>query len=252
MILLKIGGSVITRKSGYRQMNEKNIDKIASSIARAWKKSKGKLILVNGAGSFGHAVVLKHGINDGIKNTKHLIGFAEVHEACSSLSFALSRSLISKGVPAVVIPPLLIFEQKGKRLVKSNISPVKKALSLGCLPILHGTMVFDSALGASVMSGDKMMAALSPLASVIAFGTDVDGVLDSRSCVIPLITRRNLSSLKSLGTRKGDVTGGMLGKVTELFKMRGKTVYIFNLNKVSNLDALLSKGSLQKCTKIKS
>ena len=62
------------------------------------------MVLVHGAGSFGHALVMKHGIAEGVKNTAQKLGYADTHAACSELSLLLVETLILEGVPASVDP----------------------------------------------------------------------------------------------------------------------------------------------------
>ncbi|VVB98459.1 Isopentenyl phosphate kinase [uncultured archaeon] len=81
MKILKIGGSFITRKSGYREPDAQNIQKMAKSVALIWKKGIRDFVLVHGAGSFGHALVLKYGINDGVKTREQNLGYAHTHAA---------------------------------------------------------------------------------------------------------------------------------------------------------------------------
>ena len=55
LMILKLGGSVITDKStSYATADEKNIELIANEILKCKKDFNFKLIIVHGAGSFGH------------------------------------------------------------------------------------------------------------------------------------------------------------------------------------------------------
>ena len=57
MILLKIGGSVLTDKRRESTLREDNLRMVARQIADA---KSSRLILVHGAGSFGHPQVVKY------------------------------------------------------------------------------------------------------------------------------------------------------------------------------------------------
>ena len=50
MKLLKLGGSIITNKEGWRVADLKVIEELAKVVARAWKKSSRDWVLVHGAG----------------------------------------------------------------------------------------------------------------------------------------------------------------------------------------------------------
>ena len=101
MQILKIGGSVISKKHGYMEENERSIESLCEVIANAWKSGKRDLVLVHGAGSFGHAPVIMHGIKKGIRTAEHKISFCDTHASCSYLSLIIVNSLIQNGVPAV-------------------------------------------------------------------------------------------------------------------------------------------------------
>ena len=73
MIILKIGGSILTKKdSDYPAVDYDNLDRIASEIEESLSEDnitgdlEDGLILVHGAGSFGHPPAEKYKINDGV------------------------------------------------------------------------------------------------------------------------------------------------------------------------------------------
>lgn len=65
LIILKIGGSVITEKGSISQAREAEIERISHEIAAFKKDSDSQIILVHGAGSFGHPQAMKYGLNEG-------------------------------------------------------------------------------------------------------------------------------------------------------------------------------------------
>ena len=70
MIILKLGGSVITRKDASKPtLDPVNLDRIAQEIARA---NVGELIIIHGAGSFGHLHARKYEIGSPIKTPEEL------------------------------------------------------------------------------------------------------------------------------------------------------------------------------------
>lgn len=228
MKILKIGGSFITNKKSYLEVNSENLRKAVKAIATLWNKGIRDFVLVHGAGSFGHALVLKYGINDGVKSKAQKLGFADTHAACSELSLLLVKALVRKGVPAISIPPAAIIEQKNKRISKFNTALVQAYLKAGFLPVLYGDMVPDSVLGGSVCSGDQIVAYLGKDAEFIVMATNVDGVLDEHGKVIPLVSTANFSKVKKhLKKSEGDVTGAMEGKLKEIMSLDAPS-YIVN------------------------
>ncbi len=249
MKLLKIGGSVITDKTGYRIANLENIDKAAEAIAMSWKRGIRDLVLVHGAGSFGHALVIKHKITEGVGNAvaAHLAA-AETHAACSELSQIFVNALITHGAPAISVTPAVTITQKNKR-IRSFSSAAVEFLGSGYLPVLYGDLVPDIELGASVCSGDQIISYLGKQADWIALGTNVDGVLDEKGQVIREVRSENLLDVsRQLKKVENDVTGGMEGKLKELLALK-TTSYIFNATKPERIEYILA-GKETICTRI--
>jgi isopentenyl phosphate kinase len=250
MKVLKIGGSFITKKSGYREPDEANIKKAARAVAAVWKKGTKDFVLVHGAGSYGHPLVLRHGINDGVKTDAQRLGYADTHAACSELSLLFVKALVEEGVPAVSIAPSAIITQKDKRISRFDTNVVNYCMEGGCLPVLYGDMVPDVALGGSVCSGDQIVAYLGRKADFIVLATNVDGVLDGAGKVIPKITTANFADIsKHLKSVPGDVTGAMAGKLKELLAL-DTVSYIVNCTHPERLEALMA-GRPALCTEVR-
>mgnify|MGYP005833035435 CR=1 FL=1 len=248
--IVKLGGSVITKKSGYKEPNIENIERLADMLARVWKKRK-RIIIVHGAGSFGHGPVVAHGINSGIKNERDRVGYAHTHSSCAYLSSLLVDALIKRRVPAVSIPAAVIIRQKNKRISCFDKKIVYEYLEKGFLPVLYGDMVLDEKIGGSVCSGDQIVAELGKDAEMIVFGTNVDGVLVDGG-VVGKITKKNFKKISAHlgGAKTTDVTGGMKRKILEIMKT-GKSAYIVNALHPSRIEALLLEKKKPVCTEIK-
>jgi len=249
MKLLKIGGSAITDKAGYKKARKANIKKLAKAIAGIWRKGARDLVLVHGAGSFGHAVVIKHGLEAGVKNTEQKLGFADTRASCAELSAMVCRALIENGAPAVSIPPSMVLALKDKRISSFNTKVIDDYLQSGYLPVLYGDMVPDSILGGYPCSGDQIVAYLGKGADMVVLATDVDGVLDDNNKVVPLVTSANFQEIsKHLKQTANDVTGGMKGKLEELLAL-GTVSSIVNAAHPERIEALFS-GKPAVCTRI--
>jgi len=248
--LIKLGGSVITKKSGYKEPNIENIEALAKMLAVVWKKGK-KMIVVHGAGSFGHGPVVLYNIRNGIRTDKEREGYAYTHSSCAYLSSLIVDALIKHGVPAVSIPPAVIIRQRGKKISSFNKKIVYDYLKAGFLPVLYGDMVLDEKIGGSVCSGDQIVAELGKDAEMIVLGTNVDGVLADGK-VVKRITKKNFEKIsKHLGgAETTDVTGGMKGKIIEIMKTN-KPAYIVNALYPSRIEALLLGKKKPVCTEIK-
>lgn len=251
MKLLKLGGSIITKKQGWREADLGMIEKLAKVVASAWKKSERDWVLVHGAGSFGHPLVVKYDVDNGVKSAKQKLGFAITHEACSELSVLVTSALNTEGIPAISIRPALIITSKNKRIHSFNTKIIDDYLEAGYLPVLSGDMVPDIELGGSVCSGDQIISYLGKKADKIILATNVDGVLDDKGKVIPRVTNANFTEVsRHFKEPKGkDVTGAMAGKIRELLNLETPS-YIVNGLKPERLEKLML-GEKVECTEIR-
>lgn len=237
--ILKIGGSVITDKSaddGAAKMDE--IKRIASEIA----DFDGKLIIVHGAGSFGHPQVKRFGLTGKFDHAGSIITHMSVRE----LNTMVVETLNSAGVNALPVHPMACAVSENSRIKSMFLEQIDEMLANGFVPVLHGDMVMDSELGTSVLSGDQIVPylAIKMKASRIGIGSAEEGVLDNKNEVIPKISNENFDEVREYlgGSSKTDVTGGMLGKVLELLNLSeqsSSTSYIFNAGNSGNISDFL-------------
>ncbi len=247
MQVLKLGGSVLTNKEGYLEENAEGIASLAKMLGKVWKEGIQDIILIHGAGSFGHPLVVKYNLDNGVETREQKLGAAKTHSACTTLSNLLVSALISEGVPAVSIPPAFLGKLENRRLKEFNRKPVDKMLRLGYLPVLHGDMMPDSKLGCAVCSGDQLVSWFGKDAKRIILGTNVDGVLADGK-LVPEIHMGNFEEISAhfKDTTYPDVTGGMSGKINELLGL-GVPSYIVNALHPGRVEALLH-GKKAICT----
>ncbi|MBP1910191.1 isopentenyl phosphate kinase [Methanolobus bombayensis] len=233
--ILKIGGSVITDKSaddGAARTDQ--IERIAREIAGF----EGKLIIVHGAGSFGHPQVKRFGLTGKFDHEGSII----THMSVRKLNTIVVEALNSVGVNALPVHPMACAVSSNSRIKSMFLEQIEEMLESGFVPVLHGDMVMDTELGTSVLSGDQIVPylAIQMKASRIGIGSAEEGVLDDKKEVIPLISNGNFEEIKAYlgGSTNTDVTGGMLGKVLELLELSeqsNSTSYIFNAGNTGNI-----------------
>jgi isopentenyl phosphate kinase len=218
MQILKLGGSVITHKDEYFSPHTENIKRLAQEISA----TKQPLIIVHGAGSFGHPVAKKYNISDGLKSSDQLVGFSKTHQSMTRLNQIIVDTLLEAGVLAFGISASSMLVTKGRRLVDLELSIIKSCLDLGLIPVMYGDAVLDTTQGFAILSGDQLVVrlAIDLKAERIIFGSDVDGIYTSNPKLDPdakLIDRVSLSHMTAEvgGATSTDVTGGMLGKLKE-------------------------------------
>ena len=239
MQILKLGGSVLTKKHGFMEADTASIARLAAAVGRAYKAGVRDLIIVHGAGSFGHAPVLKYKLNDGVRTKKQTWACALTHSACAHFSSHVTDALIKAGVPAISVPPADIARSRNRRIVFMDRKVVFDKLKAGYVPVLFGDMLPDSALGCSVCSGDQIVSYFGKYAKRVVMATNVDGVLADGK-LVQRITGKNFAQVSRHLCCSGasDVTGGMEGKIREIMECRAPA-YIVNAKKPARVLALL-------------
>lgn len=224
LILIKLGGSVITDKSKPFVARLGVIKRLIREIVQAKKVYKGKILIGHGGGSFPHTVAAKYKTQEGIVNKDSIKGFSLTADAAVKIN-----RIVKDGKPLVVLTPQII-----------------KALEIGLLPVVYGDVIMDETTGFCIYSGEKTLDLLASELSkyykvdkIIMVG-DTDGVWDKGGKTIVKITPQNFSGIKKSlsGSRATDVTGGMLHKVEESLNLARKeniSTVIINGKKKGNL-----------------
>ena len=217
MIILKLGGSVITEKSKIDTFRQETMDNLSSQIKRSGKK----IILIHGAGSFGHILAKKYKLNEGFISENQMIGFAETQEKVQTLNNLVLKSLKKHKIPAVSISPHDILELNNHKLDSIDYSFFEKNLEKGLMPVSFGDVVLDKKLKFSICSGDLLILALAKhfKPEKVIFALDEDGLYTKNPKInkdAEFIDEASLDDLEKLSAKldnHADVTGGMKGKI---------------------------------------
>lgn len=223
LTIIKIGGSVITnKKSGKPKINSRNLKTVASLLA----DFKEPYILIHGAGSYGHPLAQKSGIDKGINQPGQLIAMAETQRLQNILNAIVCDELVKRGVPAFPAQASSYAVMENGRLVKMDTDAIGGMVRLGLVPVCYGVPAFDKAKGCSILSGDQIAPYLAKKlgAERIIEAGDVEGIFTvnpKRNKDAELIERVTLANYKEIivhlnGSLAPDVTGGMKQKYTEL------------------------------------
>ncbi len=227
-MIVKIGGSLITDKSGLERVDDDSLDRVIEVVSRHVGRRGDDLILIHGAGSFGHPHADRYGLDSG-----GFEGVLDTHSAVSGLNSLVVEELNKVGVDALPVHPLSCgFKKGGFNMMTGQIECM---IDEGFLPVVHGDVVVDSGSGASVVSGDEVAVFLSQELGDGWLGmcSDVDGVLDGEGEVIESI--ESIDDFEVKGGIDEDVTGGIMGKVERLLG-NPDGGYIFGLD---DLDGFL-------------
>ena len=223
-IFLKLGGSLITDKTGFEQIRSDVLERVAGEIAAALQADPTlRLVLGHGSGSFGHTHASQHGTRDGVDSAAGWHGFVAVSDSALRLNRIVVQALLKAGIPAMSISPSASVVVQDGVVQTMAIGSLTAALDAGLVPVIHGDVAFDQVRGGTILSTEEVMGHLvTKLApQTILLAGETRGVYDVNGDVIPRITPQNFDEIKGAlgGSRGADVTGGMAAKVQDVLDL---------------------------------
>ncbi|MBT8419369.1 MAG: isopentenyl phosphate kinase family protein [Gammaproteobacteria bacterium] len=222
MILVKLGGSVITDKNVLLLAREDVIKRLAREISSC----KEAMILVHGAGSFGHIKAMELGLRQGAGRVYKNTDVVDVQHDVRALDAIVVGAFHAAGMPVTSIPSGAICLFNGGRMVDFPLDVLTHYLKIGIMPITFGDVVMDRTLGATICSGDDIMRHLAKNLNVTRciFVTQVDGIYPTfppGDGEPPLAQVTPDTPIRFLEIEK-DVTGGMRRKLEIMFDIAGE------------------------------
>lgn len=218
LVLVKLGGSLITDKTRPETPRPEVIARLASEVKEATGDEDVRLIIGHGSGSFGHVAAQRHRIQEGVDHCGQLVGVSATQEQASKLHRLVIAALRDAGVAAFSLAPssfVLAADGEPEQLWPE---PLLAALRLGLVPVVFGDVVMDRQRGATICSTEALFRALVPalgsrgrfVQRVVWLG-ETDGIYDSQGKTIAEISTRDLGKvLEGLAGAAGiDVTGGI-------------------------------------------
>ncbi len=226
LVILKFGGSAITRKKeGVREVRKDVLDRLCWELAEAKKERGFGVVVVHGAGPFGHVPASDYGLSEGLKSERQVVGFSLTHQSMEELNAIGVDSLIRHGLNAVAYQPSALGILRKGRLSYLPTKVLIKLLGIDMVPVAYGDVLIDEVTGINILSGDHLVPYLARElhADRVILLTDVGGVFDldpedSKDAVlVKEITPGNIDLVCKVSASKGtDVTGGMRRKLDEL------------------------------------
>lgn len=233
IILIKLGGSIITDKNSEKKADLTKIQQLAQEIHGAKRKTADLIVLGHGAGSFGHPQAKKYGTKEGLTELESIIGMAQVRSAVTELNALVINALIAAQEPAITISPFSFITSSNKVFNSLFLDSLLNVLDHKGLPVIHGDVITDNKIGCTIFSGETILNILAEqlqkqgyvIKCIIEVGK-TDGVYDENGETIPEINSTNFSQMKHvLQQSEGiDVTGGMLHKVEEAYTLAQKGI----------------------------
>jgi isopentenyl phosphate kinase len=243
MILIKLGGSIITNKEKPLSPRKKTIDNIAKQL----KKISEPVIIVHGGGSFGHYWSVKYDMHT--KPAKYdYHGVAVVKNSMIDLNKIILDSMTKNKLNPYCLPPTDFMV--GNKPITSKVKEMKKIAESKLIPVTFGDALWYGQKKSYILSGDKIMSiiakALRPRLSI--FVLNVDGLYSNFK------TKRLIYDMKdqhaSIQDIPMDVTGGMKRKVEEATRISkmGLKVFFVNGNKPQRIIDAVQKNKFEGTT----
>ena len=235
LTILKLGGSAITKKSKPLTFNSNSVHKISKVI----KKFNEPLIIVHGAGSFGHYYAKRYRISDKpTTSTKHVV---KIRDSMQLLNQKIVKIFHENQVNTFSFSPTSMYINK--KIPNDWKKILQKSISFDLIPITFGDVLLGNN-GFYIHSGDLIVHDLCKLLNPkrVIFASNIDGIYqnpDDVSSLIPIINN-NKNNLK-FSKLNYDVTGGIKTKINQSLKIAnlGIDVQITNgLNSKTLLNAL--------------
>jgi len=237
MILIKLGGSIITNKERPLSARRKAIESILKQI----KKINEPKIIVHGGGSYGHYWSVKYDMHT--KPAKYdARGVAIVKNSMIELNKIILDIAVKNRINAYCLPPTDFMN--GNKSIKNKILTMNDISKSGLIPITFGDALWFGQKKSYILSGDVIMTTIAKILKprLSVFVLNVDGVYSN------LKTKKLIYDFKkekpTISINKMDVTGGMTRKITEAVKISrsGLNVFFTNGNKPQRItDAVSGK-----------
>lgn len=243
MIIVKLGGSVITNKGRPLTARPKAVASMAVDLAGLEEP----LIVVHGGGSFGHYWSVRHDMHT--EPARHPpAAVAAVKNSMVDLDAIVLREMAKGGVGTYAIPPHALVQPGGDAASGPAVREAGRIAGSGLVPVTYGDALWRRGGTAYIMSGDRLvrMLSLALRPRLAIFATDVDGLYEDMES-LKLIPRvgvaeagRIAGSLGGSGSSGGagrgkkapvpDVTGGIRRKVAEAARLAGAGIDVAFVN----------------------
>lgn len=267
VVLLKLGGSLITEKTREETARPEVIHRLAAEIVRSLPRlaERGERLLVgHGSGSFGHAAAAKAGIARGLRSPgspAQLPGISATQDRAAALHRLVTGALLEAGASPFSLAPSSMALADAGDLAELHLAPLLRALDLGLLPVLYGDVVLDRTQGVAIASTERLFTWLArelprhgvPVARAVWLG-ETDGVYAPGGSTVAHIDAGNREEiLKGIDRPAGvDVTGGMRHRVETALALAacGISSLIGNGTTPGVAERALSGGSVERATRV--
>ncbi len=233
VILIKLGGSLLTDKEKPQTAHEDIIQRLAKEITQAKKAMPEALILGHGSGSFGHEAARRYKLEGRLTTARQRRGVSVTQARAAQLHRKVVDALLEAGASPFSLAPSSSFTAAGGRMAIAALEPLQRALELDLLPVYYGDVLLDRRLGASILSTEALFKELIVRLQRRAFRVrkviwlgETDGIYDRQGQTVEEVSSRNLAEVRrSIRPPRGtDVTGGMELRLESTWELARKGV----------------------------
>jgi len=220
-VIVKLGGSVLTRKRRVEALRPKVLHRLAAELAA----STAPVIVLHGAGSFGHPGAQRFGLakppEPGRSPEERRRGAAIVSAEVRRLHLEVLRALVAAGDRPWSVPAATVAANRAGRLDALDLTPFRSSLSAEMRPVSFGDVVPDTEWAHSILSADAIAVELVRRLGVrrVLFLSDVEGIYDpapsAKRKVVEEVSEGLVARLKPESSGP-DVTGGIRGKAESM------------------------------------
>jgi isopentenyl phosphate kinase len=218
VVLLKLGGSLITDKTRPETARVEVLARLAGEIVQGAAERPFRLVVGHGSGSFGHVAAQRFDLASGIRSADQIAGISLTQERAAALHRLVIEALTAAGARPFSIAPSSCVVAAAGRPVGFADEPLLLALERGLLPVLYGDVVMDREWGAAICSTERLFDLVVrrllehgwTVRRVLWLG-ETDGLHDAAGKTIPRVSAADFAeAARAIGAPAGtDVTGGM-------------------------------------------
>ncbi len=221
MLIVKLGGSVITNKRKYRSLRGPDLSRLAREVTAA---KEPETVVVHGAGSYGHILAAKHRLHMGFENQAQLGAVAQVQRDVKVLNLKVLDALLRAGARPIAIPPSTVVRFRDGTLESFDISLFREYMNREFLPVSFGDVVLDAERRFGIASGDDIVLELAKAfrPDRVIFAADVDGVYTADpkrskdATRLDIVDARSIDRITFADPAGSDVTGGLRAKLEKM------------------------------------
>ena len=223
MILIKLGGSIITNKEKPLSARKKTIDDLAKKL----KRIDEPMVIVHGGGSYGHYWSVKYDMHTKAKNYD-LRGVAIVKNSMIELNKIILDLFLKNRLNPYCLPPTDFMS--GNKPILKKVKEIEKIAKSGLVPVTYGDALWYGQKKTYILSGDKIMTHLAKILRprLCIFALNEDGLYSD------LKSKKLIHELRNehprISENKMDVTGGMTRKVEEASNISKMGINVFFVN----------------------